>query len=93
MMSTNKLVVERTGPQDYFKLNPLRAAEDEIETRSDTAFIETRQVVHDSLDRRIRWGRGGKVILPRDLPGPELLKLRTLMRDKLVSGVSAIAWE
>lgn len=93
MVSTDKMQIDRDGSQDFFKLNPKRAAEDEIETRTDTAFIEKRQVVHPSLDARIRWGANGKVIIGKSVPMEEIAKLRRLIADKVISGVTAIGWE
>lgn len=93
MVQTNKLSVEQSSNATYYKLNPKTAAETEIDIRTDVAFIEKRQVVHESLDKRIRWGQGGKVIIPKDIDPAEIVKLRQLITGGIVSGVTSIRWE
>jgi hypothetical protein len=90
MVTTGKLVTSEEDKVQYYRLPPNHAAEDQLEIASDRAFAESRGVVHPSLDKRIRWGRNGKVLVERDTPLPELQKLRALMIDGTVKGVSSI---
>ncbi|NBR87990.1 MAG: hypothetical protein EBT61_21245 [Verrucomicrobia bacterium] len=94
MVSTGKLVMrkEQNGTESY-QLNPNTLAEERIETVSDVPFIEARQVVHATLDKRIRWGRAGKILIPRDISPEELMRLRKLMTAGDITGVTGIGWE
>lgn len=93
MVSTHKLVMEKRGAQDTYKLDPKRQAEESIETASDVPFLEARKVVHPTLDPSIRWGRDGKVIIPKKIAAEELVRLRQLITAGEIKGFKTIGWE
>jgi hypothetical protein len=78
---------------ERYQLNPQTLAADKLETASDLPFIESRQTVHPSLADGIRWGRKGKIILKKGLPFEEIAKLRRLMSEGIVTGVTGLGWE
>lgn len=95
MVSTGRMIMKKDAKSgiESYQLNPNTLAEERLETMSDAPFIEARQVVHESLDRRIRWGRNGKILLPKSLPADEIIKLRQLISLKIVTGVTGLGWE
>ena len=99
LVSTGKMIMKREPKTNVeaYQLNPNTLAEESIETSTDAAFIEARQTVHPSLAKGIRWGRKGIVIIPKSLVKTELVeemaKLRRLIAENQVSGVTGIKFE
>ena len=90
MITTGKLVASTEDNVQYYRLPPDRAASDELDIASDMKFAEARGVVHPSLDKGIRWGRNGKVLVERNTPTQELQKLRSLILNGTIQGVKSI---
>ena len=92
MVSARKLIVKQApnGLETYCAV--IEHAVD-MEPISAAQAYELKATVHATLDAKIRWGRNGKIIIPKGTPMEEIIKLRKLISGGDITGVTSIKWE